>query len=75
MALNFDDLLRVNDAAVRDIGGCDSMRFALIVWCDCSDEPTHSASNDTDGKRIAKMLRVSADTLDEAEEYAVAGHA
>jgi hypothetical protein len=74
-ALKFAALFRVNDYVLREIVGCDSTRFALIVWCDCSDQPTHAVSNDTDSKRTSTMLRVSADILDTAEEHAIAGHA
>ncbi|MBO0718308.1 MAG: hypothetical protein J2P55_13355 [Rhizobiales bacterium] len=73
--LKFVELLKVNDEILREIIQCGSARFALIVWCDCLDEPTHSASNDDDSKRISKMLRTSADMLDNAEEHRISGHA
>lgn len=63
----FECLIKANHEALRMLAECESMRFALVVWCDCAKEVTFSGSNDQDAKRIARMLRQSADMLDVSE--------
>lgn len=63
----FASLMNANHEALCEIAKCDGMRFALVVWCDCSEGVTFSGSNDQDANRIVEMLRQSADMLDVAE--------
>ena len=62
---------------VCEIGGCSNMCFALVVWCECVDDPVFSGASDKDNRRIARMLRHSAEILDrlDPDRLEVAGHA
>src|SRR5262249_37817464 len=40
---------------------CKSMRFCLIVWCDCSDRPMYIGGNEGDTMRLLKMMKLGAD--------------
>jgi hypothetical protein len=50
---------KVGDAL--NSGNCESMRFCLVVWCDCSDRPMYIGGNDDDTPRVLKMMKLAAD--------------
>lgn len=74
--LKFGAVASFLEAEIKDIGGCGNMRFALVVWCDCAEEVTYSATNERNCPRAMKMLRETADALANARTILeTAGHA
>jgi hypothetical protein len=49
-------------SALRE-SGCPDMRFALVVWCDCNNQPLFVGGNDHDVPRVLKMMKLAADTV------------
>jgi hypothetical protein len=58
-------------------GNCAGMKFALVIWCECSEEPITQASSDHDIRKVIDMLRKAADNIAEIDPLLLetAGHA
>lgn len=56
------------------LADCDSLRFTLVVWCDCDDLPLYFGSNEMDTLRLLKMLKGAADGVLDTHEV-TEGHA
>jgi hypothetical protein len=50
---------RIGDVLNR--GNCESMRFCLVVWCDCADRPMYIGGNEDDTPRLLKMMKAASD--------------
>jgi hypothetical protein len=55
-------------------GPCRGRRFALVVWCDCEDEPQFVTSNDADAARVMNMIRQSINNILNAETSGETAH-
>jgi hypothetical protein len=58
-ALMMDLIPNISDAL--NSGECESMRFCLVVWCDCSDRPMYIGGNEDDTPRLLKMMKAASD--------------
>jgi hypothetical protein len=59
-------------------GGCRAMRFALVIWCDCAEEPIMQISSDPNAAKVIAMMRQATKNIEDLDPLwlqETAGHA